>query len=234
MNLPAEDEKAAAVEAMFDRIAPRYDRMNRLMTFGLDRSWRRRTVEEAAIGAGDRVLDLACGTGDLASEVRRAGGIVTAIDVSAGMLEVARRRTSGRCAWLRGDALRLPLRDGAFDAIVSGFALRNFVDVGAVLAECARVLKPGGRLALLEVDTPSRRWLRIGHRLWFYGLVPLLGRLLADTEAYSYLPSSVVYLPAEARLRAILAAAGFHTPTKTMLLGGAVQVVAARREAARG
>lgn len=219
---------------MFDRIALRYDRMNRLMTLGLDRSWRRRAVAALGLRPGERVLDLACGTGDLADEVRRAGALAIGIDVSAGMLRVASRRSVAPGALVRGDALGLPFGGGSFDAVVSGFALRNFADAATALGECGRVLRPGGRLALLEVDTPSHLLLRAGHRLWFRGLIPALGRFLAEGDAYSYLPASVVYLPDERGLRTLLEAAGFEAARKTTFLGGAAQLVVARRSGGDG
>lgn len=230
MSLPTGAAKRAAVVAMFDRIAPRYDLMNRLMTFGIDRAWRRRAIAALELRPGDLMLDLACGSGDLAAEALRAGGRVVGLDFSAGMLASARRRDLG-CDLLRADALALPLRDGACDALVSGFALRNLVDLEAAFRECARVVKRGGRLALLEVDTPANPLLRAGHAAYFRGIVPWLGRVIADRDAYSYLPASTAYLPAEPRLLAMLSAAGFDAIVKRRLLGGAAQLVTGRRAA---
>jgi demethylmenaquinone methyltransferase/2-methoxy-6-polyprenyl-1,4-benzoquinol methylase len=229
MMLPAAAEKRAVVEAMFDRIARRYDRMNRVMTLGLDRRWRQQAIAGLALARGERVLDLGCGTGDLAEEAARVGARAVGIDLSAGMLAVARQRGIAGLALVRGDALRLPLANGACDAAVSGFALRNLTAIAPALVECARVLRPGGRLALLEIDTPRSPWLRAGHRLWFHGVVPWVGRLLADRDAYSYLPSSAAYLPDEAGLRGVLAAAGFADVRKRRFAGGAVQILFARR-----
>jgi len=228
MTLPVGAEKRAVVEAMFDRIAPRYDLMNRLMTFGVDRAWRRRAIDSLVLGPGARVLDLACGSGDLTAAARAAGARVVGLDFSAGMLEAARARQLGDVL-VRGDALALPLADGSMDAVVSGFALRNFVDLAAAFAEVARVLRPGGRLALLEVDRPASALLRMGHAVYFRRIVPLLGALLAEREAYAYLPESTAYLPDAPTLAGLLARAGLTAIRKATLLGGAAQLVTAER-----
>jgi len=228
MNLPDADNKAAVVEAMFDRIAPHYDLMNRLMTFGMDRAWRQQTVDAVGAAPGSRVLDLACGTGDLCTEALRTGHRVVGLDFSVRMLQAAAARRIG-CRFIRADALRLPLRDSSLDAIVSGFALRNFTDLEGVFRECFRALRPGGRIALLEVDTPASVVLRFGHRIYFHKLVPLMGRLI-DRDAYAYLPSSICYLPDEASMMAMLRAAGFSGLGKRRLLGGSVQLVTAQRQ----
>jgi demethylmenaquinone methyltransferase/2-methoxy-6-polyprenyl-1,4-benzoquinol methylase len=228
VTLPSGAEKRALVEAMFDRIAPRYDLMNRLMTFGLDRGWRRRTIAALGLRAGDCVLDLACGSGDLAAEALGAGACVVGIDVSAGMLRAAQARRLGY-PLVRGDALALPWPDASIDAVVSGFALRNFVDLAGAFAESARVLRPRGRIALLEVDRPASALLRIGHALYFRRVVPLLGALLVDRDAYAYLPESAAYLPDESALLAMLRAAGFESVQKQSLFGGAAQLVTAER-----
>jgi len=226
--LPPAEHKRAAVEAMFDRIAPRYDLMNRLMTFGIDRAWRRATLASLELRSGARLIDLACGTGDLTVEAAAAGARAVGLDFSTGMLCEARHRDA-RCSWVRADALALPLRAGCGDAVVCGFALRNLTDVAAALDEAARVLKPGGRLALLEVDTPANSLVRLGHRLYFRRIVPLLGRLLSDRDAYSYLPESVAYLPVEAELAEMLSRAGFHGIEKRRLCAGVAQLVTAWR-----
>ncbi|MCC6849438.1 MAG: ubiquinone/menaquinone biosynthesis methyltransferase [Deltaproteobacteria bacterium] len=228
MSLPEAGAKRAVVEAMFDRIAPRYDLMNRLMTFGIDRGWRRRAIAALALRPDERVLDLACGSGDLAAAAVEAGGRVVGVDVSAGMLREARARRLG-CGLVRADALALPLADASIDAVVSGFALRNFVDLRAALAESARVLRPGGRIALLEVDRPASALLRYGHAIYFRRIVPILGALVAERDAYAYLPESTAYLPDEPTLRGLLAAAGFGAIAKRSLLGGAAQLVTAER-----
>ena len=226
--LPAGAEKRAVVEAMFDRIAPRYDLMNRLMTFGIDRGWRRCAIAALDLRPCDRVLDLACGSGDLTAAARRAGARVVGLDFSAGMLRAAAARRLGEVL-VRGDALALPLPDASIDAVVSGFALRNFVDLAGAFAESARVLRPHGRVALLEVDRPAGTLLRLGHAMYFRHVVPLLGALLADRAAYAYLPESTVYLPDEPALVAMLRAAGFAGVRKRSLLGGAAQLLTAER-----
>ncbi|HUE58167.1 MAG TPA: class I SAM-dependent methyltransferase, partial [Acidimicrobiales bacterium] len=161
---------------MFDTIAPRYDLVNRVMTFGLDRLWRRRTVAALNLGPGAPVLDLACGTGDLCRDLDAAGYRAVGVDLSLGMLRHA--RTSAPL--LQADATRLPLRDGSVEGAVSGFALRNFVALEPVFAELGRVVRPGGRVALLDVSTPSNPLLRSGHALYFGHVVPRIGAALSD------------------------------------------------------
>ena len=185
---------------MFDTIAPRYDLINRLMTFGLDQAWRRGTVAALALPEGSLVLDLACGTGDLSRLALRRGYRVVGTDLSAGMLGANGAATP----LVEADGSRLPFVDGAFDGLVCGYALRNFTDLAATLAESARVLRPGGRLAVLEVDTPTAPLWRAGYDLWFTKAVPALGAALSDREAYRYLPQSVAYLPPTPVLRAML------------------------------
>jgi demethylmenaquinone methyltransferase/2-methoxy-6-polyprenyl-1,4-benzoquinol methylase len=228
LALPDAAAKADAVRTMFDRIAPRYDRLNALMTLRLDRRWRRATIAAAAIAPGDRVLDVACGTGDLVELARARGAHVTGIDFAAGMLAVAGRRGL-RGSVARGDALALPLADAATDAITCAFALRNFVAIPPFLAEAARVLRDGGRIALLEVAEPESALLRAGHRLYFHRAIPMLGRLLSDRRAYAYLPASTAYLPPPAELLAMLRAAGFTDVRRRALGLGAAQLLAARR-----
>ncbi|WP_322796603.1 ubiquinone/menaquinone biosynthesis methyltransferase [Tepidiforma sp.] len=228
-HLPPPGEKARAVRAMFDRISPSYDRVNRLMTFGADQRWRTELVERLLVSPRDVVLDLACGTGDFAEICRARGAFAVGLDFSRGMLAGAARRSGETAAWVQGDALRLPFRDGAFTVAVSGFALRNFAAIPPVLAELARVLEPGGRLGLLEVDTPANPLIAAGHRLYFHRVVPLVGGLLADGAAYRYLPESAVYLPPERELVRMLVDAGFHRVQKRRPMFGAIQAITAER-----
>lgn len=223
--LPTGAAKTARVRSMFDAIAPRYDLLNRLMTFGLDQRWRRTTVRALGLAPGSLVLDLACGTGDLSVIARHDGYRVVGTDLSAGML--ARRRHDGPVA--QCDAAALGLATGSCDGVVSGYALRNFTDLAACLAEAARVLRPGGRIAVLEVATPANRWWRAGFHLWFDRVVPVLGGLLSDREAYHYLPRSAVYLPDDAALRQLFRDAGFAAVGRRLLYGGLSQLLTATR-----
>jgi demethylmenaquinone methyltransferase/2-methoxy-6-polyprenyl-1,4-benzoquinol methylase len=211
---------------MFDRIAPVYDAMNRAITLGLDRRWRR-LAATSAVRPGDRVLDAACGTGDLALADLEAGGTVTGLDFSERMLERARRK-SDAIEWVRGDVLALPFEDAAFDSATIGFGIRNVDDLDAGLRELARVLRPGGRLAVLEITRPTGV-LRPFFRLWFDVLIPLAGRVLPGGAAYSYLPASVRRFPGPADLAAALRRAGFADVDYRLLAGGIVSLHVGRR-----
>jgi demethylmenaquinone methyltransferase / 2-methoxy-6-polyprenyl-1,4-benzoquinol methylase len=208
-----------AVRGMFDRIAPVYDAMNHVMTAGLDRRWRKLTAK-AVVWPGARVLDACCGTGDLAVEDERRGGRVVALDFSERMLERARKK-SGAIEWVQGDALALPFEDDAFDAATVGFGVRNFADLEVGLRELARVLRPGGKLAVLEITRP-RGILRPFFRLWFDVLVPVAGRVLPGGKAYTYLPASVRRFPGPDDLSRLLGAAGFAEVEYRLLGGGSV------------
>jgi len=204
------------VRAMFDRIAPVYDRMNRVMTLGLDRRWRR-IAAQAVVRSGDRVLDGCCGTGDFALESRRLGATVTALDFSPGMLEIARQRDPG-ITWVQGDLTALPFPDGNFEAATVGFGVRNVPELDRALAELRRVLVPGGRLAILEITQP-RGLLRPFFNLWFDRMVPLLGRVLPTSGAYTYLPASVRRFPGAEALAERIGAAGFGEVRFRLLAG---------------
>jgi len=186
---------------MFDRVAARYDLANDVLSLGQDRAWRRRTVEAVDARPGQRVLDLAAGTGTSSEPFDRAGATVVATDLSLGMLEVGKRRRPS-LAFVAGDALRLPYGDGEFAACTVGFGARNFSDLERGLAEMARVVCPGGRVVVLEITTPTRPPLSTFYRLWFDRVVPVIGRLAGDPEAYSYLPSSVKRFPGPRELAA--------------------------------
>jgi demethylmenaquinone methyltransferase / 2-methoxy-6-polyprenyl-1,4-benzoquinol methylase len=214
------------VRGMFDRIAPVYDAMNRVMTAGLDRRWRRLAVREV-VWPGDRVLDSCCGTGDLAIEAERRGGRVVGLDFSERMLERARRK-SGTIEWVQGDALTLPFADGEFDAVTVGFGVRNLADLEGGLREAARVLRPGGKIAVLEITRP-RGLLRPFFRLWFDVLVPLAGRILPGGKAYTYLPASVRRFPGPEDLAALFLRAGFENVRFRLLGGGSVALHVAER-----
>jgi demethylmenaquinone methyltransferase / 2-methoxy-6-polyprenyl-1,4-benzoquinol methylase len=216
------------VRRMFDRIAPVYDTMNRVMTAGMDRRWRRLTAE-AVVRRGDRVLDACCGTGDLALAGLRAGAeSVVGVDFSEPMLERARRK-SGAVEWLESDVLTLPFADEAFDAVTVGFGIRNVDDLDAGLRELQRVLKPGGRLGVLEITRP-RGLLRPFFRLWFDVLVPLAGKVLPGGRAYTYLPASVRRFPGPEDLAAALERSGLRGVRFRLLAGGIVALHVGAKE----
>ena len=219
--------RARAVERMFDRVARRYDLLNRLLTFGLDRRWRRRSVQLLDLRSPGIVADLACGTGDFCGELQRAGLEALGVDFSMGML----RHATTTAPLVRADVLHLPLAGGSVDGAVCGFALRNLADPKAYYAELARVVRPGGRLALLEVAEPRRSLLRRGHRLYFGRVVPAVGGLLSDRVAYRYLPASLRLLPPAEALADDLRTAGFGAVEHHLLSGGIAQVFAATRSA---
>ena len=226
---PGEREAfAAGVNRMFDRIAGVYDAMNRTMTAGLDRRWRERAADRAELRLGERALDVCCGTGDLALELARrvgTGGSVVGCDFSEPMLARAREKAArsgiGQVEFEWADALELPYQDGSFDAVTVGFGVRNFADLERGLAELARVLRPGGRLSVLEITQPQRPPLSWFFRIWFDRVVPVLGTLAGDRDAYSYLPASVKRFPAPDNLAAMIAATGIGQ-LRWLLLGGGI------------
>ncbi|MFN2629826.1 MAG: class I SAM-dependent methyltransferase [Gaiellaceae bacterium] len=221
-RLPAE-----GVRRMFDRIAPVYDAMNHAMTAGLDRRWRRLTAG-AAVRPGDRVLDACCGTGDLAIAALPLAREVVGVDFSERMLERARRKAPS-IRWLQGDVLALPFDDASFDAVTVGFGIRNVEDLERGLAELGRVLRPGGRLAVLEITRP-RGLLSPFFRLWFDALIPLAGKLLPGGSAYTYLPASVRRFPGPEELAGAMRAAGLVGVSFTLLAGGIVALHVGERE----
>jgi demethylmenaquinone methyltransferase / 2-methoxy-6-polyprenyl-1,4-benzoquinol methylase len=213
-TLPSE-----GVRSMFDRIAPVYDSMNRLMTAGLDQRWRREAAE-AVVRPGDRVLDACCGTGDLAIAGAAAGGRVTGIDFSEPMLDRARLKAPD-IEWVAGDALALPFADRSFDAGTVGFGVRNLTELDKGLRELRRVLRPGGRLAILEITRP-RGLLAPFYRLWFDVLIPVAGKVLPGGSAYTYLPASVRRFPDPQGLAELMDEAGFGEIRWRLFAGGIV------------
>ncbi|MEY4032061.1 MAG: hypothetical protein RL573_973 [Actinomycetota bacterium] len=224
-ELPEGRDKAAMVQDMFDAIAPRYDLVNRIMTFRLDVRWRRRAVRDLRLVPGSRVLDLASGTGDLCLDLRRAGLEPISMDLSFGMLSNDR---SG-APRAQADILRLPVPDGSVDGIICGFALRNLVDLDVFFRECARAIRPGGRVSLLDVGVPHNPLIRFGNNIYFGKVVPRIGAILSDGPAYRYLPKSIAYLPDRAVLVQKLRDAGFGDATHTQLSGGLTQLMVGTR-----
>jgi demethylmenaquinone methyltransferase/2-methoxy-6-polyprenyl-1,4-benzoquinol methylase len=211
------------VQAMFDRIAGVYDVMNSVMTAGLHHRWRRRAVDLAAVGSGSRVLDVASGTGDLAIEAASRGAEVVGSDFSEGMLERARAKAPG-IRFEQADALALPYPDDAFDAATVGFGARNFSDLERGLSEMARVVRPGGRVVVLEITTPTRPPLSTFFSLWFDRIVPLAGRVAGDPDAYSYLPNSVKRFPGPEALAGVMQRAGMTNLRWILTAGGIIAV----------
>jgi len=226
-DLPTGQAKVRAVRAMFDDIAPRYDLVNRVMTFGLDVRWRRRAARALSLPPGSVVVDVAAGTGDLCRELIAAGHRAVGIDLSWGMLAHARTRAP----LLQADAIHLPLASASADGATCGFALRNLVDLPAFFGELARVVRPGGRIALLEVDRPASPLLRAGHAAYFGRVVPRIGGLLSNAAAYRYLPRSVAYLPPTPVLLGMVADAGFGAVERRALSAGICQLITATRSA---
>jgi demethylmenaquinone methyltransferase/2-methoxy-6-polyprenyl-1,4-benzoquinol methylase len=224
--LPQGEEKTRRVRAMFDAIAPRYELVNHLLTFGMDRRWRRRAVRDLRLPQGSTVLDVAAGTGDFIRESARQGLHPVGTDLSYGMLAAG----DTVHPLVQADASRLPFADASFDAVTCGYALRNFTDLQASLDEMGRVLRPGGRLCLLEVAEPSGGIWKVGFRIWFRRIAPMIGSLLSDRDAYHYLPESTAYLPDTETLRSMVVAAGFTAVNHRMILGGLSQQFLATRQ----
>jgi len=219
------EEKRQMVRSMFDSIAPRYDVLNRLISCGLDVSWRKRTADALGLPPRALVLDLACGTGDFCRLLAKRGMRPFGIDLSDGML----RQASTDAPLVLGDALALPLAEGSVDGVVCGFGLRNFTEIPPMAAELARVVRPGGRIALLEVSRPAGLMSRAGYKLWFEHAVPAIGSLISDPTAYRYLPDSIAYLPPPEHLRSILRSAGFAGVGRRRFTSGATQLYTATR-----
>lgn len=225
-RLPQGAEKVSAVRSMFDTIAPRYDLVNRIMTFGLDVRWRRRTLRDLDLKPGALILDLAAGTGDFCRELEKMGARPIGVDLSFGML--ANARTDAPL--VQADILQLPVPDASVDGVTCGFALRNLVELAPFFAELARVVRPGGRIGLIDVGQPRNRVVRWGHGIYFGKVVPRIGGLLSDPAAYRYLPESVAYLPPPQALLEMVRSAGFADATHTLLAPGAAQLIIGTRD----
>jgi demethylmenaquinone methyltransferase/2-methoxy-6-polyprenyl-1,4-benzoquinol methylase len=229
------DQFATQVRGMFDRISGVYDLMNSAMTAGLHHQWRQRAVDRAQVDPGSDALDVCCGTGDLALELRRRigpDGRVVGCDFSEPMLEIARRKSGEESlpvefGW--ADALELPYGDGSFDAVTIGFGARNLADLERGISEMARVLRPGGRLVILEITRPQREPLASFYSLWFDRLVPVIGTLAGDSEAYSYLPDSVRTFPEPERLAGMIDTAGLTEIRWLLLAGGIIAIHSATK-----
>jgi demethylmenaquinone methyltransferase/2-methoxy-6-polyprenyl-1,4-benzoquinol methylase len=225
------EQFSSQVNRMFDRIAGRYDAMNSVMTAGLHHRWRERAADRARLGSGDSALDVCCGTGDLALALaRRVGpdGRVIGCDFSEPMLDLARYKaateSAGQVRFEWADALALPYPGGTFDAVTVGFGVRNLADLDRGLREMTRVLKPGGRAVILEITQPRRPPLSTFYSVWFDRIVPVLGTLAGDEDAYAYLPESVRGFPPPERLAAMMDAAGFEQISYTVLAGGIIAI----------
>ncbi|KIE49012.1 MAG: ubiquinone biosynthesis methyltransferase UbiE [marine actinobacterium MedAcidi-G2A] len=224
-GLPTGEEKAKAVQDMFDQIAPRYDFVNRVMTFRLDVRWRKRTVAALELDAGTTVIDLACGTGDFCCELEDAGINTLGFDFSIGMLQASRSKSP----LAQADILKLPIQDGVVDGATCGFALRNLTELPAFFEEVSRVLKPGGRIGFLDVAEPENRLLNWGHHFYFDRIVPKVGALLSDKSAYSYLPKSFAYLPPHQEILTMLENAGFSQVKRQLFAPGSVQLFSGKK-----
>jgi demethylmenaquinone methyltransferase / 2-methoxy-6-polyprenyl-1,4-benzoquinol methylase len=218
-------DRQRAVREMFDRIAPRYRQLNSFMTFGLDRRWRRRTVAALTLESGSLVIDVGCGPGELCLELARRGYRAIGFDLSEGMLRAA----VDDPLRVQADALRLPMADRTADGVTCGFALRNVADQAALFAEIGRVLREGGRLALLEVAEPAWEPAHAVHKVYFQHLVPRIGAMLSDRDAYRYLPASAVLLPSRSALEDMATSAGLGEWRRTALSSGAAQLLTATR-----
>lgn len=223
-DLPTGDEKRARVREMFDRIAPRYDALNRVMSVGMDQRWRRYALDKIDVGEGDLVVDLACGTGDFCELVESRGARVIGVDFALQMLKQGRKRGLDFRS-VQADGEWLPFRSASVDVVTCGFALRNFVSLAGVLSEIARILAPGGRVALIDVDRPSWGPIRAAHSLYFDHVVPMVGGLISDRAAYRYLPQSTAYLPPPDELKAMISAAGFLEVERESLFLGSAQIL---------
>ena len=216
---PEGEVKTTTVRRMFDVIAPRYELVNHILTFGLDRRWRRRAMRDLALPEGSTLLDVAAGTGDFCREAKKHGHIPFATDLSFGMMDAG----GDFAPRTQADAAHLPFVDGAFDGLTCGYALRNFTDLAGAISEMGRVVRPGGRIVFLEVAEPKGGLWRLGFRIWFRGVVPIIGGLLSDRKAYRYLPKSTAYLPPTDEIIELMRAGGMSTVNHRLILGGLSQ-----------
>jgi demethylmenaquinone methyltransferase / 2-methoxy-6-polyprenyl-1,4-benzoquinol methylase len=224
-GLPTGAAKSEAVRDMFDTISGRYDLVNRVMTFRMDVGWRKRTVQALGLPGGSTVLDIAAGTGDLCRDLNAVGISAVGMDFSFGMLHHARTEAP----LVQCDALNLPVADGMVDGVTCGFALRNFVDLRKFFSELGRVVRPGGRIALLDASTPPNPVLRLGHGIYFGKVVPAVGGLLSDKSAYSYLPKSLEYMPEPQVLLDMIRGENFSGVQRQLLHGGIAHLITATR-----
>jgi len=225
MPLPQGEEKRRTVRRLFDSISPRYDLVNRVMTFGMDVGWRRTAVASLRLPGRSFVADLACGTGDFCRELERRGYRAVGFDFSHGMLVNARTDAP----LVEADVLQLPITDRGVDGVTCGFALRNVVSLGGFFREVGRIVRPNGRIALLDASEPDNRVVRAGHGLYFNRVVPMIGGTLSNKTAYSYLPKSMAYLPPPAEMLSMLHEAGFHDVERRQLSGGLTQLFVGTR-----
>lgn len=224
-GLPTGEAKSGAVRAMFDTISARYDFVNRVMTFRMDVGWRKKTVKSLGLPGGSTVLDIAAGTGDLCRDLNAVGIDAVGMDFSFGMLSHARTTAP----LVQCDALQLPIPDAAVDGVTCGFALRNFVDLQQFFVELGRVVRPGGRIALLDASTPPNPIMRFGHGVYFGKVVPAVGGLLSDKSAYSYLPKSLSYMPEPTVLLDMIRRENFSGVQRQLLHGGIAHLITATR-----
>ncbi len=225
VDLPQGEAKVQAVRSMFDAIAPRYDLVNRIMTFRLDVRWRRKAIRSLKLAPGSLILDLASGTGDMCIDLRKAGYQALSMDLSIGML-IADRSNAPRT---QTDILKLPCADNSVDGITCGFALRNLLDLNTFFAELSRVTKKGGRIALLDVGIPTNPFIKWGNSIYFGKVVPRIGGLFSNRAAYNYLPKSVAYLPAPSKMVEMLSQNGFVEVEHHELSGGLTQMLLATK-----
>ncbi len=223
--LPEGEDKRHAVRRLFDAISPRYDLVNRVMTFGMDVGWRRTAVSILRLPGRALVADLACGTGDFCRELERNGYRAVGFDFSHGMLVNARTDAP----LVEADVLQLPLVDGSIDGVTCGFALRNVVSLAGLFREIGRVVRPGGRVALLDASEPDSRVLRAGHGVYFNRVVPMIGGTISSRAAYAYLPRSMAYLPPPGEMVSMLRDAGFPDADRRQLSSGLTQLLVGTR-----